>query len=195
MIRTLSLAVLTAMMLCSQASADFIIDDFQQLDLSNDGNATLVHAAGGGNIFLEVTSTGAADAVDGGGGTYVVSGGAANDTVTFLYTWDTATFNDLQSVSGNQLPAVPFGYVGSWSLDVDTGVGTTNFAVAPLGLFGTPIELDDATQLELTFTFNGGLNFAQYGGLANPLIATPEPTAALMLGSALCFGMVRRRRS
>ena len=58
MIRKLALSLLAVLAFSCQANAEFIIDNFFTVDVENDAVATLVHAAGGGNIFVEASTTG-----------------------------------------------------------------------------------------------------------------------------------------
>ena len=59
MFRTIPLSIAGLLLLCSPSQAAFVIDSFNFVDtIANDGNNRLVHAAGGGNIFVEATTGG-----------------------------------------------------------------------------------------------------------------------------------------
>ncbi|MEM7783308.1 MAG: PEP-CTERM sorting domain-containing protein [Planctomycetota bacterium] len=196
MIRTLSLACVAALMFCGNASGIFIIDNFFRVDtVANDGITRLATPHGGGNIFAEATTTGATifGATDQQG--YFVQAVNPGDTFTLTYTWDVPTFDDLQSVSGNQIAAIPQAFAGAWTLVIDGGAAGVLFNGTALGAPGVPIDIDTTDQLAFTFTWGGfGPGIGQFGGPGSPLIATPEPTAALMLGSVIGLGIARRRR-
>ena len=196
MIRTLTLAVAAAFMFCGQANAIFIIDSFGKVDtIADDAVGRQIQTTATGTIFAEVTTTGFGifGAADKAG--YFYQAVAPGDTFTLTYTWDVPTFDDLQSVSGNEIAAIPAAFAGSWDLVIDGGAAGILYNGTALGAPGVPIEIDNATELSFSYTWNAiGAGIGQFGGPGSPLIATPEPTAALMLGSVLGLGIARRRR-
>jgi hypothetical protein len=192
MIRKLALSLLAVLAFSCQANAEFIIDNFFTVDVENDAVATLVHAAGGGNIFVEASTTGGTTVSSAPGAGYSFTG--ASNTFTLSYTWDVPTFDDLQSISGLELPIVPQSAVG-WNLDISTDGVTTDYSGPAISAPGTPpIQLDAATELTFAYTFSGAGLAGQFGGFGSVLIATPEPTALMMLGSVAGLGLIRRRR-
>ena len=121
------------------------------------------------------------------------------DSLVISYDFD-GVFNDLQSVSGNQLSQLPTDFFGDFTTTIDTGVETVVIDTTVPSVLLDPIDIDDATELTFTFTYNGGspLGFGvgTFGGTSNELFATPEPTAFAMLGMAgLIVLFPRRRRS
>ena len=193
------LALLLTGLLCSTAQADFFIDNFSILDAVGGGPTSI----GSNGISVDVTESigpGSSTVADDVNSQYVFTANNIGDSFTVSYDW-TGNFNDLQSVSGLQLTQSPLNFFGDWTLTIDTGVSTS----APLdptipSFLDTPIDLDNATELTYTFTFNGGspsplgFGFGTFGGPSNPLFATPEPTAFMMLGTAGLIVLSRRRR-
>lgn len=186
-------ALLCTVLFCSSANADFFIDNFTKLDAVG-GGATSI---GSNGITVSVTNTSGTTIVDDAGNQYIFQANSG-DSFTVSYDW-AGIFNDLQSVSGNQLVSSPVSFFGDWTMEIDTGVGSpTNFGPSIPTILPAAIDLDNATELTYTFTYNGGspLGFGvgAFGGTANPLFATPEPTAFFMLGSAGVILVSRRRR-
>lgn len=196
------LALLFTALLSSNAQADFAIDNFLILDDVN-GGPTSIRPIGSNPITVSVsdnTGTTTATVSDDLSNGYFFTANNVGDSFVISYDW-AGVFDDLQSISGNQLSGVPASFFGDWTLTIDTGVGTpVAFGPTVPSILSTPIELDSATELTFNFTYNGGspLGFGvgTFGGLSGPLIATPEPTAFMMLGTAgLIVLFPRRRRS
>ncbi len=192
------LALLLTILFCGTAQADFFVDNFSILDEVG-GGATSI---GSNGISVEVTDntgTTTGTVLDDVSSRYIFTANNIGDSFVVSYDW-AGVFDDLQSVSGLQLTQSPVGFFGNWTLTIDTGVGTP-VALGPTipTLLGTPIELDDATELTYTFTYNGGsplgFGIGSLGGTSNPLFATPEPTAFMMLGVAGLIMASRRRRT
>ena len=189
---------------CNTAQADFIIDNFRILD-DIGGSATSI---GGSGITVAVSANFAPSNNPNGTSTvvadddndrYFFQAFNAGDTLVISYDFD-GIFNDLQSVSGNQLSTLPANFFGDFTTTIDTGVETLVFDDNVPSVLAPPIDIDDATELTFTFTYNGGspvgFGVGTFGGTVNPLFATPEPTAFLMLGTAgLIVLFPRRRRS
>ena len=191
------LALLLTGLLCSTAQADFFIDNFSVLD-DVGGGATSI---GSNGITVAVTDTigaGSSTVVDDVNSQYQFTANNAGDTFVVSYDW-AGVFGDLQSVSGLQLTQSPSNFFGDWTLTIDTGV-SISAPLDPTISTISPIDLDDATELTYTFTYNGGsslplgFGFGTFGGTSNPLFATPEPTAFMMLGTAGLIVLSRRRR-
>ncbi len=198
-IRKICLALFTAVLLCGTSQADFIIDAFNVLDAPNAGGAT---AIGSNGITVEATSTAGGMSANDLNERYDLVASSPGDVFTVRYDW-AGIFNDLQSVSGNQLEFLPLGsFVGNWSLDIFDGTSTVGTLTPFNPVLGAPIPLDNATELSFTFTYTGGsplpggVGVGAWGGLGLNLVATPEPTSLLMLGSVagLCLARRRRRR-
>ena len=193
------LALLLTGLLCSTAQPDFFIDNFSVLD-DVGGGATSI---GSNGITVAVTDTigaGSSTVVDDVNSQYQFTANNAGDTFVVSYDW-AGVFGDLQSVSGLQLTQSPLNFFGDWTLSINTGVSTSGPFDPTIPTFlGTPIDLDNATELTYTFTYNGGsslplgFGFGTFGGTSNPLFATPEPTAFMMLGTAGLIVLSRRRR-
>ena len=191
------LALLLTGLLCSTAQADFFIDNFSILD-DVGGGATSIGSSGITVEVTDTTGTTTATALDAANSRYLFTPNNIGDSFVVSYDW-AGVFDDLQSVSGTQLTQSPVAFFGDWTLTIDTGVGTpASFGPAIPTILSTPIELDNATELTYTFTYNGGsplpTGFGTFGGPANPLFATPEPTAFMMLGTAGLIVLSRRRR-
>lgn len=200
--RIVLLALAAFLCLSGQSQAEFLIDSFKFVDnIANDGNGVLVHAAGGGNIYAEVETTGTMSLMATPGSGYTLTTPSAGDTFRITYTWTPngtypggATFDALQSISGLQLAPIPQAFIG-WDINIGLGAAGLGYAGPALGAPGaTTINLDDATELEFTYTYNSGLSFGQFGGPGSPLFATPEPTGMVMMGSIAVVGLLRRRR-
>lgn len=195
------LALLFTTLLCSNAQADFFIDNFSILD-DVGGGATSIGSNGITVSVSDNTGTTTATTASDDFNAYLFVPNNVGDALTISYDFP-GVFNDLQSVSGNLLTESPASFFGNFTLDIDTGVGTpVSFGSTVPTILGTPIELDDATELTFTFTYNGGPTigglpaFGTFGGVSNPLFATPEPTTFVMLGMAgLIVASRRRRRS
>lgn len=191
------LALLLSTLLCSTAQADFFIDNFTVLD-DVGGGATSI---GSNGITVEVTDntgTTTATTLDDFNNRYVFTANNIGDSFTVSYDW-AGVFDDLQSVTGNQLTESPLSFFGDWTMTIDTGLGApATFGPTIPTILGTPIDLDNATELTYTFTYNGGsplpFGIGTLGGPSNPLFATPEPTAFMMLGTAGLIVLSRRRR-
>ena len=195
------LALLLTGLLCSTAQADFFIDNFSVLD-DVGGGATSI---GSNGITVAVTDTigaGSSTVVDDVNSQYQFTANNAGDTFVVSYDW-AGVFGDLQSVSGLQLTQSPLNFFGDWTLTIDTGV-SISAPLDPTISTISPIDLDDATELTYTFTYNGGglalppsgdvIGLGTFGGTSNSLFATPEPTAFMMLGTAGLIVLSRRRR-
>lgn len=198
MIRTLCLSLIAALAFCAQTNADFLIDDFVTLDVANDAATQLVYSAGGGDIFVEVSSTGGTVITNGSG--YTATAFTTGDTFTVSYTWSTPTFDDLQGTSGLELASIPQGFAPDWNLDISLDGVTNAYSGSAIGAPGGSIALDTATELTFSYTWTaattpvfGASGFFGSVGSA-PLFATPEPTTFAMLGSVAVLGLVRRRR-
>ena len=195
------LALLFTVLLCSNAQADFLIDNFTVLD-DVGGPATSIGSNGITVAVSDNTGTTTATNSDDDNNRYTFTANNVGDSFVVSYDFG-GIFDDLQSVSGNLLTRSPVSFFGDWTMTIDTGLGTpaTFGPTIPTNL-PTPIELDNATELTYTFTFNGGdpfgagFGFGTFGGPSNPLFATPEPTTFSMLGMAgLIVLFPRRRRS
>ena len=181
----------------SSAHAEFLIDAFNAPVTAGSGPSVVQTQNG---ISLEVTTNAPAAFNIDSNNTYqlgFISGGGAlaagnGDFVTFTYTWGGGTFDSLQSISGLQLESLPSNVIGDWDLDIDLGSGSFNGLDPSVAL--TPIALDNATQLSLTYTVTGPAGFLDFGGIGNTLFATPEPTSLLMLGGLGAFALARRRK-
>ena len=187
-------ALLFTALLSSNAQADFLIDGFSVLD-DIGGPATSI---GSNGISVAVSDNTGTTVADDDNDYYFLQAFNAGDSLVISYDW-AGVFDDLQSISGNQLEELPVDFFGNWTTTIDTGVGTPSvFGPSVPTVLATPIELDDATELTFTFTYNGGspLGFGvgTFGGTSNPLFATPEPTAFLMLGTAGLIVLFPRRR-
>lgn len=189
------LALLLTALLCSTAQAEFFIDNFTILDDIGGGPTSI----GSNGITVNVSDgTGTTTVTD----RYSFITNNVDDTFVVSYDWD-GVLGDLQSISGLQLSQLPVGFVGDWNVTIDTGVGTPlTLGPAIPTVLASPIELDNATELTFTFTYLGGgvslggpvFGVGTFGGPANALFATPEPTAFLMLGTAGLIVLSRRRR-
>ena len=176
------------------------IDNFLILDEVG-GEATTIRPIGQNPLTVAVsdnTGTTTATESDDENDRYVFTANNVGDSFVISYDFD-GVFNDLQSISGNQLSAIPASFVGDFTLAIDTGVGDpTTFERTVPSILPTPIELDDATELTFTFTYTGNspLDFGigTFGGTGNALFATPEPTAFMMLGTAGLIVLFPRRR-
>ncbi|MEL7500611.1 MAG: PEP-CTERM sorting domain-containing protein [Planctomycetota bacterium] len=195
-IRIACAALAIAFVTCSSANAEFYIDNFSILDTVNDASPTSI---GSNGITVEVTGPGVS--LDPVNTRYVFNAANIGDTFRVRYDW-TGVFNDLQSVSGNQLESIAIGaFFGNWTMSIDTGVGGPSFYGPALPtILPSAIGLDDATELTFEFTYDGGspipggVGVGTWGGLNNPLFATPEPTGLVMLGGVGLVGLMRRRR-
>lgn len=198
------LALLLTGLLCSTAQADFFIDNFSILD-DVGGGATSIGSSG---ITVEVTNSvgvGSSTVADDANSQYVFTASSIGDSFIVSYDWGGGAFSDLSSVSvsGLQLTQSPLNFFGDWTLTIDTGV-SISAPLDPTISTISPIDLDDATELTYTFTYNGGglalppsgdvIGLGTFGGTSNSLFATPEPTAFMMLGTAGLIVLSRRRR-
>ncbi|MEL7500731.1 MAG: PEP-CTERM sorting domain-containing protein [Planctomycetota bacterium] len=199
MLRTTLLALAAALMMCGTSNAEFFIDNFQTLDNPNDLAATSI---GSNGITVEVDDNNGGSFANDVQLRYEFTAANVGDTFVVRYDW-AGIFNDLQSVSGNQLESVAIGaFLGDWSMTIDNGTGGPAIFPGPAlpTILPSPIAMDNATFLEFTFTYNGGsplpggIGVGTWGGLGNPLFATPEPTGLLMLGCVGLVGLARRRR-
>ena len=191
------LALLLTGLLCSTAQADFFIDNFSILDAVGGGPTSI----GSNGISVEVTESigpGSSTDADDANSQYAFIANNIGDTFTVSYDW-AGDFDDLQSVSGLQLTELPLNFFGDWTLTIETGDSTSGLLDPTSSVLG-PIDLDNATALTYAFTYNGGntfplnFGFGTFGGASNPLFATPEPTAFMMLGTAGLIVLSRRRR-
>ena len=188
------LALLFTALLSSNAQADFLIDNFTRLD-DVGGPATSIGSSG---ITVAVSDNTGTTVADDDNNHYFFRANNAGDSLVISYDFD-GVFNDLQSVSGNQLTSIPADFFGDFTLAIDTGVGApVTFGPTVPSILPAPIDLDNATELTFTFTYNGnsplGFGVGTFGGTSNPLFATPEPTAFLMLGTAGLIVLFPRRR-
>ena len=194
------LALLFTALLCSNAQADFLIDDFTILDDAG-GPATSIGSDGITVAVTDSVSPTSMTVSDDQNDRYLFVANAIGDSFVVSYDFG-GVFSDLQPSTGNLLTQAPADFLfGGWTLAIDTDVsepvvlGSTTPTILP-----TSIALDNATELNFTFTYNGdspiGVGIASFGGTSNPLFATPEPTAFMMLGTAgLIVLFPRRRRS
>jgi len=183
---------------CGTVNADFFIDNFSQLDDVSAGSTSI----GSNGITVEVTdTTGTATAttIDDVNNRYVFQAANIGDSFTISYDW-AGIFDDLLSTSANELTASPVSFFGNWTMTIDTGVGApASFGPSIPTFLPSAIALDNATELTYTFTYDGGSPFpfggvGSFGGPANPLFATPEPTSLIMFGTAGLVLLSRRRR-
>lgn len=195
-LRAFGFTVASILILAGQANAEFYIDNFTIRDNPNDATATSI---GSNGITVEVTGPGVT--TDPINRRYVFSTTNIGDTFRVRYDWS-GNFDDLQSVSGNMLERIPIGaFFGDWTMSIDTGVGSPNiYGPALPTILPTAIALDNATELTFEFRYDGGspipggTGLGTWGGLSNPLFATPEPTSGMMLG-VLGLMMLQRRRT
>lgn len=189
------LALLLTGLLCSNAQAEFFIDNFSILDQVGGGPT----AIGSNGITVAVSdNTGTTTATLSDSNRYSFIANNIGDEFVVSYDW-AGVFGDLQSISGLQLTQSPLNFIGDWTVSINTGVGApVELNAAASTILASPIALDNATELTYTFTYDGGSPLAfgigSLGGTANALFATPEPTAFLMLGTAGLIVLSRRRR-
>ena len=189
------LALLLTGLLCSNAQAEFFIDNFSILDQVGGGPT----AIGSNGITVAVSdNTGTTNATLSDSNRYSFIANNIGDEFVVSYDW-AGVFGDLQSISGLQLTQSPLNFIGDWTVSINTGVGApVELNAAASTILASPIALDNATELTYTFTYDGGSPLAfgigSLGGTANALFATPEPTAFLMLGTAGLIVLSRRRR-
>ena len=189
------LALLLTGFLCSNAQAEFFIDNFSILDQVGGGPT----AIGSNNITVAVSdNTGTTTATLSDSNRYSFIANNIGDEFVVSYDW-AGVFGDLQSISGLQLTQSPLNFIGDWTVSINTGVGApVELNAAASTILASPIALDNATELTYTFTYDGGspvgFGIGSLGGTANALFATPEPTAFLMLGTAGLIVLSRRRR-
>ena len=189
------LALLLTGLLCSNAQAEFFIDNFSILDQVGGGPT----AIGSNGITVAVSdNTGTTTATLSDSNRYSFIANNIGDEFVVSYDW-AGVFGDLQSISGLQLTQSPLNFFGDWTVSINTGVGASvELDPAASTILASPIALDNATELTYTFTYDGGSPLAfgigSLGGTANALFATPEPTAFLMLGTAGLIVLSRRRR-
>ena len=148
------LALLLTGLLCSTAQADFFIDNFSILD-DVGGGATSIGSSGITVAVTDNTGTTTATVSDAVNSRYFFTANNVGDSFVVSYDW-AGVFNDLQSVSGLQLTQSPLNFFGDWDLTIDTGVSSTSFGPTIPTILATPIDLDNATELTYTFTYNGG---------------------------------------
>ena len=189
------LALLLTGLLCSNAQAEFFIDNFSILDQVGGGPT----AIGSNGITVAVSdNTGTTTATLSDSNRYSFIANNIGDEFVVSYDW-AGVFGDLQSISGLQLTQSPLNFFGDWTVSINTGVGASvELDPTASTILASPIALDNATELTYTFTYDGGSPLAfgigSLGGTANALFATPEPTAFLMLGTAGLIVLSRRRR-
>ena len=189
------LALLLTGFLCSNAQAEFFIDNFSILDQVGGGPT----AIGSNGITIAVSdNTGTTTATLSDSNRYSFIANNIGDEFVVSYDW-AGVFGDLQSISGLQLTQSPLNFIGDWTVSINTGVGApVELNAAASTILASPIALDNATELTYTFTYDGGspvgFGIGSLGGTANALFATPEPTAFLMLGTAGLIVLSRRRR-
>ena len=189
------LALLLTGLLCSNAQAEFFIDNFSILDQVGGGPT----AIGSNGITVAVSdNTGTTTATLSDNNRYSFIANNIGDEFVVSYDW-AGVFGDLQSISGLQLTQSPLNFIGDWTVSINTGVGApVELNAAASTILASPIALDNATELTYTFTYDGGspvgFGIGSLGGTANALFATPEPTAFLMLGTAGLIVLSRRRR-
>jgi hypothetical protein len=193
-----SAAIVCIAAFCGTANADFFIDNFTQLDDAAPGST----AIGSNGITVEVTDTtgtGTATTFDDVNNRYVFQTANIGDSFTVSYDW-AGIFDDLLSTSANELTESPVSFFGDWTMTIDTGVGApASYGPSIPTILPSAIALDNATELTYTFTYDGGSPFpfggiGSFGGPANPLFATPEPTSLIMFGTAGLVLLSRRRR-
>ena len=118
----------------------------------------------------------------------------AGDSFNLLYEW-AGFFQDLPDSNTFIIDTIPLaaivGNLADWTLSLDTDadsfVGTASSDLNP------NLQLLDAEFLDLTFTYNGtGTGIIGFGGA--DLVANPEPTSFLMLGSVGLLMLNRRRK-
>ena len=189
------LALLLTGLLCSNAQAEFFIDNFSILDQVGGGPT----AIGSNGITVAVSdNTGTTTATLSDSNRYSFIANNIGDEFVVSYDW-AGVFGDLQSISGLQLTQSPLNFFGDWTVSINTGVGASvELDPTASTILASPIALDNATELTYTFTYDGGspvgFGIGSLGGTANALFATPEPTAFLMLGTAGLIVLSRRRR-
>ena len=193
--RFMPLALLLTGLLCSNAQAEFFIDNFSILDQVGGGPT----AIGSNGITVAVSdNTGTTTATLSDSNRYSFIANNIGDEFVVSYDW-AGVFGDLQSISGLQLTQSPLNFIGDWTVSINTGVGApVELNAAASTILASPIALDNATELTYTFTYDGGspvgFGIGSLGGTANALFATPVPTAFLMLGTAGLIVLSRRRR-
>ena len=197
MIRSLLPAVAFLAFLVSGAQADFLIDNFTSLDTPNDAAASAANP-NAGVITVEAFSTGGILQAQSANDLYAFS--AVNgDNFTILYDW-AGLYEDLPgaSIGGKveRIESIPvstlFGSLGDWQMTISRGAAGTDTYTASNNIYGESLIGADA--LSFTFEYSGaGSSVMLFGGAG--LIATPEPTSFMMLGSVAVLGLVRRRRS
>ena len=193
--RFMPLALLLTGLLCSNAQAEFFIDNFSILDQVGGGPT----AIGSNGITVAVSdNTGTTTATLSDNNRYSFIANNIGDEFVVSYDW-AGVFGDLQSISGLQLTQSPLNFIGDWTVSINTGVGApVELNAAASTILASPIALDNATELTYTFTYDGGspvgFGIGSLSGTANALFATPEPTAFLMLGTAGLIVLSRRRR-
>ena len=148
------LALLFTALLSSNAQADFFIDNFSVLD-NVGGPATSIGSNGITVAVTDNTGTTTATISDDTNNRYNFRADNVGDSFVVSYNF-AGVFDDLQSVSGNQLTESPVTFFGDWTMTIDTGVGTpVAFGPSIPTILPNPIDLDDATELTFTFTYNG----------------------------------------
>ena len=195
MIRTFCFALLGLVMFCGTSNADFIVDDFVNIATSG-GGEVISNSSTDSNITVEITDQSAGGVLQSNADNYGFLATAAGQFFTLTYDFGGVEFQDLPNVFNNTFiralgfpVATSIGDVSDWTFEASTDGGTS---FDTLG-----VELAGETDVQLRFTFDGngiGVSSLTFGGAATPLVAVPEPTGVLMLGSIVALGYVRRRR-
>lgn len=203
MIRSLVYSIVLSLTSAACCQADFVVDDFSVLaasggptiGLSSSLSLTVTESATGTGITLFGT--------DDPNQLYVMGAltGSATDTASFnfLYTWGGGNWQDLAGVEFNslRLDSLPLSSpnLSDWQVTADLGAAGT---ITQSADNFSSISLNNATQLSLTFDYapaaGSGFSVLTFGG-NNPLIATPEPTSFLLMGSLSGLALIRRRQS
>lgn len=196
MIRSLLPALATLAFLVSGAQADFLIDNFSNLDTPNDMAASAANP-NGGFVTVEAFSSGGTLAIQPANDLYTF-GATTGESFTLLYDWAGLYENVPGASIGGKIERIEdiplgilFGSLNDWVMTIDRGAAGSNSYTASSNIYGE--SLIGADQLAFTFEYTGaGASVILFGGA--DLIATPEPTSLMMLGSVAVVGLVRRRR-
>jgi len=207
-----------ALLLCNQASASLVIDNFSQgASLSTFGTLTQTVALDddvAGSRTLTIAGPGFAQFVESGVGNTNFITSAIGTSLTMSYTGlPSIDLHSSGAFSGSPLVLDLFDSVlGSFSLDVTYGSGvntaTQSFTISSAGLVGVSgtgfgdgalASAVDSILFEFTtLTIDGGAGVSQFlvnDGSAS-ISAVPEPTSLALLGASMFggLGIVARRR-
>ncbi|MEM6691733.1 MAG: PEP-CTERM sorting domain-containing protein [Planctomycetota bacterium] len=196
--RTALLSITANTVFCCCSFAAITLDPFTVLDQPNDFASTPIIPG----VSVEVADNNGGSVPEDIQDRYVFNAPNIGDTFVARYDW-AGTFGSLFASDRLSLERVPIGaFLGNWSMFIDNGTGSPELFPGPAlpTVLPSPLDLQNSTFLQFTFTYLGGSplpsgGVGTFGGIGNPLaIAVPEPTSFAVLAGLGSVVAVRRRQ-